>query len=68
MELICLIGKQETNHKAVSLPGLTEELVLRSHSGKKSVMKVQDHIFGVLVRDRRQELEFLFGSVKIGKS
>lgn len=38
LELIFFIGG--TKHKAVSLTGLTEELMLRSHSGRKSVMKV----------------------------
>lgn len=40
MELIFFIRKQETNHKAVSLTELIEKLILRSHSGRKSVMKV----------------------------
>lgn len=40
MELIFLIRKQETNHKAVSLTKLIEKLILRSRSGRKSVMKV----------------------------
>lgn len=39
MELICLIRKQETNHKAVSFTGLIEELILRPHFGRKSVIK-----------------------------
>lgn len=40
MELICLIRKWETNHIAVSLTELIEELILRSRSERKSVMKI----------------------------
>lgn len=68
MELICLIRKQETNHKAVSLTRIIEELILRSCSGRTSFIKVQGYILGVLVGGRQQELEYLFGSVKIGKN
>lgn len=40
IELICLIRKQETNHKAVNLIRLIEELILRSCSRRKSVVKI----------------------------
>lgn len=64
VQLLCLKRKQETNQKAVRL---IEELILRSRSGRKSVIQVQDYILVVLVRGRKQEIEYLFGSVKIGK-